>query len=245
MGTQESEATLRQQVEETGGSQGLEQPTGGAAPPAGVPAPLTTAGPAPSVGVPENTKALLEEIIEEASAREVPTAEEHERRLKLLSDCIRKGMGKAVGKIINYGGKPESYLYFEAPLVFAIAKEARCDYAPLRLPNGKGFDRENIDGTVVYYAEAFATCPMLGTSIGMPPGAGVGMMVSSEDKFLLGSAKSAGKWGHERNMMLKAQTQAMRKACVKLLGLDGITEAVLKKIMGERMPHITVVKFGG
>lgn len=244
-GEKESEATLKAQIAETGGSQSLEPSTGGAAPGAGSSAPLSPAPPAPSVGVPENLRGLVEEILEETAEREVPTQEEHQRRINILSHFIREGMGKAAGKIINYGGKPDNYLYFEAPRVFAIAKEARCDYGVRRVgKNDRGYDSWTEDGVKIFYAEGWAQCPMLDASIGTPPGAGVGGLVTSEDKFMKGTLKSAGKWGHESNLMRKVQTQVMRKACVKLLGLDGITETVLKAIMKDKMPPITVVKFG-
>lgn len=251
MGTQESEATLRQQIAETGGSQSLEQPTGGATSAGTVPAPPAPAT-VPPVGV---SKALLEEILEETANREVPTEEEHLRRLELLGTCITKGLTKAVGRILNYGGKPENYLYFEAPLVFAIAKEARCQFGIKRLGNGKGYDRWKEDGVDVFYAEGWAQCPMIDASIGTGEHeAGVGNLVTSEDKFMKGTLKSAGEWGHRSNLMRKTQTQAMRKACVKILGLDGITQRTLEillKVRSEKlgkniqMPHITTIGYGG
>jgi hypothetical protein len=226
-GTEESRETLQQQIEET------PAPAVPAATESGPPSPPA---PAATGQVPENLRSIVEEIIEEAATREVPSAEEHTRRLTMLGECIRKGMAKSSGKIIRYGPEKDRngnqpYLYFEAPRVFAIAKEARCDYGVVRIPKtGRGYDHWIEDGTDIFYAEAFATCAMLGSSIGTT-GAGVATFVTSEDKFMKGSAKSAGKWGHRRNLMLKAQTQAMRKACVKLLGLDGITEAVLTAVL--------------
>lgn len=263
--TKESEETLRRQVEETVPA-GLKQEkptspgTGGPGGSEGLPPTSLATAPAVPGPIPENLRALVEEILEEATTREVPSWDEQQKRLSLIGSCIKRGLEKSNGKIINYGNKPDNYLYLEANVVFSIARQARCEWGPLRLGNGKGYEREVVEGEVeieeagqkkkgrgpvtIYYTEAFATCPILGTSVGLPPGAGVGVFVTSEDKFLKGTKKSAGTWGHERNMMQTSQTRSMRKALVKILGLDALTEKVLSEILG-RKPVITPVTFGG
>ncbi len=152
--------------------------------------------------------------------------ETYRQAIQIANQILKYAFHQKIGKALRFG----KTVYLDANMVFSIAKNVPTLKWGLDKDqkSGMAFWKEyDDDGVLTFYAQAWAEFNMAGVRA-----EGIVGSASTDDPFFKKLLDKKPDLKHRvwQNLIAKAQTQAQRRAIVRVLGLAGIDEAKLKAL---------------